>query len=229
MEGPAHALIVADGDVDAVSLRRLASQAAPGDGLLLVAADGGAAKALAADLRPDIVVGDFDSLSPADRARLESLGIELREAAVDKDESDMELCILTAIEAGAERIHILGALGGSRPEHTLANVWLLADPRFAGVEIEIVGHGSRIFGIGTTDEPGAGLVEGQAGDFVSLFPIGGPTSGISTEGLRFPLRDEDLPLGPSRGLSNELLGARGSVTTRRGQLLIVHTARIQDE
>ncbi len=194
-----------------------------------IAADGGAAKVLAADLLPDIVVGDFDSLRAAERVRLEGLGIDLREARADKDESDMELCILTAIEAGAARISILGALGGSRPEHTLANIWLLADPRFAGVEIEILGNASRTFLVGTLDGPGHGRIDGVAGDFVSLFPVGGPASGVTTEGLRFPLRDEELPVGPSRGLSNELLAQHGSVTTGRGQLLIVHTAGTQAE
>ena len=134
MAGPAHALIVADGDVDVGAMRRLVPGPPDGDEILLIAADGGAAKVLAADRLPDIVVGDFDSLHAAERVRLQGLGIDLREARADKDESDMELCILTAIEAGAARISILGALGGSRPEHTLANIWLLADPRFAGVE-----------------------------------------------------------------------------------------------
>jgi thiamine pyrophosphokinase len=229
MAGPAHALIVADGDVDVAAMRRLAPGSPDGDEILLIAADGGAAKVLAADLLPDIVVGDFDSLRPAERVRLEGLGIDLREARADKDESDMELCILTAIEAGAARISILGALGGSRPEHTLANIWLLADPRFAGVEIEILGNASRTFLVGTLDGPGHGRIDGVAGDFVSLFPVGGPASGVTTEGLRFPLRDEELPVGPSRGLSNELLAQHGSVTTGRGRLLIVHTAGTQAE
>jgi thiamine pyrophosphokinase len=224
MASAGHALIVADGDVDAAWLRSLATAAHGSPGPLLIAADGGAAKAMAADLRPDIVVGDFDSLGAADQARLAELDVERRVAPADKDESDMELCLLTALEAGVARISILGALGVVRPEHTIANLLLLADPRLDSIDVEILGHGSRLFRIGTADGPGAGTIEGQAGDFVSLFPLGEATRGVSTEGLRFPLRDEALPVGPSRGLSNELLGPQARVTSRRGRLLVVHTA-----
>ncbi|MFO7531157.1 MAG: hypothetical protein R6W93_01760, partial [Candidatus Limnocylindrales bacterium] len=87
-----RALVVADGDVDTALLAALAR---PGDRALLIAADGGAAHVLAAGLVPDVVVGDFDSLADADRARLEELGVELRVAPRDKDQSDMELCLLT--------------------------------------------------------------------------------------------------------------------------------------
>ena len=48
---------------------------------------------------------------------------------------------------------------------------------------------------------------------------------MNTHGLRFPLADETLPLGPSRGLSNELLDATAQVTSRRGRLLVIHTRR----
>jgi thiamine pyrophosphokinase len=225
MASAGHALIVADGDVDAARLRSLVVGIDEAERPLLIAADGGAAKAMASDLRPDVVVGDFDSLGAADQARLTELGVERHEAPSDKDESDMELCLLTALEAGVSRISILGALGVVRPEHTIANLLLLADPRLDSIEVEILGHGSRLFRIGTAEDPGAGAIEGQAGDFVSLFPLGEATEGVSTEGLRFPLRDEALPVGPSRGLSNELLGAQARVTSRRGRLLIVHTAR----
>jgi len=220
-----QALVVADGDVDTTLLATLARPA--GRPPLLIAADGGASHVLAAGLLPDVVVGDFDSLSGSDRSRLESLGVELRVASADKDESDMELCLLTALEAGAASITLLGALGVARPEHSLANLLLLADPRLDGKQVVIAGRGSRIWRIGTADGPGSASISGQPGDFVSLFPLDGEVSGVSSDGLRFVLTDEALPLGPSRGLSNELLGATASVTSRRGRLLLVHTERSQ--
>ena len=129
-----HALIVADGDVDAAWLGLLlGGRTKP----LLIAADGGAAKVRAAGHKPDVVLGDFDSLAADARDQLEALGVELRVSARDKDESDMELCLLAALEAGVARISILGALGGVRPEHSIANLLLLADPRLDGIAIEI--------------------------------------------------------------------------------------------
>ncbi len=217
-----HVLVVADGDVDVPLLVELA---AASDEPRLIAADGGAARVLDAGLIPDIVVGDFDSLSADGRARLESLGVELRAADRDKDESDMELCLLTALESGAQRITILGALGLVRPEHSVANLLLLADPRLDGLEVAIVGRGSRITRSGSADAPGETTISGQPGDFVSLFPLEHAVEGVTTTGLRFSLTDKTLPLGPSRGLSNELDASAARVTTRRGRLLVIHTAR----
>jgi len=88
-----------------------------------------------------------------------------------------------------------------------------------------VGPGSRITRIGSLGGPGEVVISGTAGDFVSLFPLGATVDGVSTTGLRFPLHGETLSLGPSRGLSNELLASTASVRTQRGCLLIVHTRR----
>ena len=229
MSSTEHVIVIADGDVDAAVLATLARVDAGGGRKLVIAADGGAAQALAADVTPDIVVGDFDSLDSQRRSRLQELGVELREAVPDKDESDMELSLLAALGAGATRISIVGALGIARPEHSIANLLLLADPRLDGIAVELVGRGSRIVRIGTAEGPGEIMVTGVVGDFVSLFPLGGSVDGVTTEGLRFRLRDESLPLGPSRGLSNELLAATARVTSRRGCLLVVHTARASAE
>jgi thiamine pyrophosphokinase len=221
MAAPEQALIVADGDVDMTLLSELAGAAHPKP--LLIAADGGAARVLEAGLRPDVVVGDFDSLADADRTRLEELGVELCVADPDKDESDMELCLLAALDAGAARITILGALGVVRPEHSVANLLLLADPRLDGRDVAIAGRGSCIWRIGSPDGPGEAIIEGEPGDFVSLFPLGAASEGVTSTGLRFGLHDETLPLGPSRGLSNALLETRAAVATRRGCLLVIHT------
>jgi thiamine pyrophosphokinase len=222
MAAPAHALIVADGDVDVSVLVELAASPGPPR---LIAADGGAAHMRAAQLVPDVVVGDFDSLSVDDRAELEGIGVELRVAASDKDESDMELCLLTALEGGATKVTIVGALGLVRPEHSVANLLLLADPRLDGVEVVMAGRGSRIWRVGTAAGPGETTVEGEPGDFVSLFGLDTAVEGVTTDGLRFPLVEETLPLGPSRGLSNELTAGRARLSTRRGRLLIIHTHR----
>lgn len=221
-----HVLIVADGDVDGTWLAVLLDGVAPRP--LIFAADGGAAKATAQGYTPDVVMGDLDSLGDADHERLEALGVEFRVAERDKDHSDMELCVVAAIEAGARRVSILGALGPRRPEHSIANLLLLADPRLDGLDVELLAPGSRLVRVGTAAGPGHAAISGQPGDFVSLFPLGTRVDGVATQGLRYPLHDESLPLGPSRGLSNELVGSSARVSSRRGCLLVVHTRSNQD-
>ena len=222
MPTPAHTLVVAAGDVDVSLLAELVGGV---DRPRIIAADGGATRLLNAGLTPDTVVGDFDSLSAQDRLRLEHLGVELVEAAPDKDESDTELCLLAALEAEAVHITILGALGLTRPEHSVANLLLLADPRLDGIDVAIAGRGSRITRMGTADGPGHVAIDGEPGDFVSLLAMDAAVEGVTTVGLRFRLVAETLLLGPSRGLSNELLGSSARVTSRRGRLLVIHTSR----
>jgi thiamine pyrophosphokinase len=217
-----HAIVVANGDADPTRLQALIdTDPRP----LLIAADGGARAVLEVGFLPDLVVGDGDSLTAADRDRLVAAGVELRLASPDKDESDTELCLLAAIEAGAARITIHGAFGGDRPEHTIANLLLLADPRLDGREVALHADGSRITRIGADDGGGRLDIVGAPGDYVSLFAVGGPVTGVRTTGLRFPLADETLTVGPTRGLSNELEGHDARVETRRGRLLVVVTPR----
>jgi thiamine pyrophosphokinase len=228
--GERHVIVVADGAVDAAHLAALV-EGAPGlDPALdprpfVIAADGGAGKTLVAGVRPDLVIGDGDSLRAGERAHLESTGIRLVLADPDKDESDTELCLLAALGEAPDRISLLGALGEARPEHSVANLLLLADPRFDGIRFEILTPGSRLTRIGTAAGPGELVLEGMAGDWVSLFALDPAVTGVETEGLRFALRCETLTMGPARGLSNEMTDQRAHVRTRTGRLLVVHTTR----
>jgi thiamine pyrophosphokinase len=201
---------------------------APGDtGLLgaasvIVAADGGARWVEAAGLRPDVVVGDLDSIDPAALARLEAAGTPIERHPTDKEASDAELAIERAIGTKPQRVVFIGANGGGRLDHELANVLLLADARYAGIDLRIVRGATVVRAV----HGGEGMViEGAPGDLVSLLPVGGDALGVHTRGLRWPLAGERLSLGRSRGLSNEIVEAEASVHLDAGTLLVVSTAR----
>ena len=214
-----HALILADGSVPpAATLERVWPGWSAGVDLV-IAADGGARHAAVAGRRLDLWVGDGDSIDPSDLAALEASGVAVRRSPVDKDESDAELAILAAIDAGARRVTILGALGGERIDHGLANVWLLGHPRLAGCDTRLLDAAVRIrlVGPGRTDLPG------RIGDLVSLLPFGGDATGVTTQGLRYPLRGEALPSGPSRGLSNVRDVGDAALTLESGRILVVET------
>jgi thiamine pyrophosphokinase len=226
------ALIVADGDGVPAALSAALAEAdaarghAMGDGVwsaLVIAADGGARRALEAGVIPDLVVGDGDSVMADTLERLESLGIPVELAPTDKDESDTELCLRAALVRGATSIRIVGALGGPRLEHGVANLLLLAHPMLDGVDAAIVAPPSVIRRVGREDAPGSLEVHGAPGDHVSLLPLDTVVEGVRTQGLRFPLHDEPLRPGPARGLSNAMLATVARVTTGRGRLLVIHT------
>ena len=105
----------------------------PGD--LVVAADGGTKCALAAGVTPTHVIGDLDSLSPEQRAQLETAGTIIHAHPPAKDETDLELALLwAAAQPDVTEIVVLGALGG-RPDQELANLLLLALPQLAGRDV----------------------------------------------------------------------------------------------
>jgi thiamine pyrophosphokinase len=214
-----RALIVAAGDApDRAALDRTW----PGwsDGIdLVVAADAGADAAERLGLRPDVVVGDFDSIAPGGLDRLRAAGIPVEIAPADKDESDTELAIRAALGRGARSLTIVGGLGG-RPDHLLANVGLLALPGLADRPVELLDGRTRVSLI---RGPGSRELAGRIGDWVSLLPFGPGVEGVTTTGLAWPLADEALPLGPARGLSNVRTAAVVGVTVRAGLLLAVET------
>lgn len=186
---------------------------------LVVAADGGARLAAELGLRVDRWVGDGDSVEPGTLDALRVAGVVVEVASPDKDDSDTELAIVAAVEAGATEITILGGLG-RRIDHELANLALLAHPRLHGRRAELCAPDARVR---LLDGPGRLDLAGPAGGVVSLLPMGDRVEGVVTEGLRYPLRDETLELGPARGLSNVRTAPHARVTIRSGRLLVIET------
>jgi thiamine pyrophosphokinase len=224
-------IVLAGGDVapraaiDAAWPDWLASDA------MVIAADGGARHALGLGLRIDRWIGDGDSTDSADLAALEAAGVAVDLVPTDKDASDAELAVGLAVEADAGDIVILGALGGPRADHALANIGLLAMPSLRGRRVTILDAMVRITRLAAPDEHGRPVersLAGRVGDIVSLLPDGDGVEGVTTRGLRYPLRDEPLPAGPARGLSNIRLDADAALTVRRGALLIVESPATLD-
>ena len=215
-----RALVIADG---APPDRAALDRAWPGwdDGLeLVVAADGGARHAAALGRSIDRWVGDGDSLGSDGVAALRAAGVPVRLVPVDKDASDTELAVLEALDLGADDITIVGALGGARFDHGLANITLLDAPALVGRQARLLEPGARV---SLLRGPSTTVLEGQAGDLVTLLPLGDDADGVTTEGLRYPLADETLSAGRTRGLSNARLAGRSRISIRGGRLLVVET------
>lgn len=224
-----RALVVADGEVPD---RAALDEGWPGwsEGIgIVVAADGGADRALRLGLPPDLVVGDMDSLPAARVDALRSQGTEIVLVPAEKDESDMELALLAAIERGATGIVVLGAFGGERLDHALANVGLLAMPALAGADVALLDARTRVTAIVAPGPDGKAVertLVGRPGDLVTLLPLGAEAAGVTTEGLRYPLDGEPLHPGPARGLSNVRTAPTARVRVAAGFLVIVETAGI---
>lgn len=213
---PADTLILSNGDIeDYAAIRaRLAELDQP----RVLAADGGIRHAARLGLTIDAAIGDLDSTDAETLKSLERRGVRIEKFPAEKDEIDLELALQSAIEAGSERIIILGALG-SRVDMTAANLLLLAHPGFDTARIEIwhAGQTARY-----VRSPG-GRIEGAAGDTISLIPVGGDAEGITSEGLAYPLNNDTLLFARPRGISNVMTGPLAQIRVRSGGLIVVHT------
>ena len=209
-----RAVVVAHGDA------LPADRAHAADADLLIAADGGALLCSRWDLVPRIVVGDLDSLGVERAEELGREGVQVVAYPADKDESDTELAVRSALEAGADEIVLVAALGGQRLDHELANILLVADPRLAGRIRAVRGDTT----LSALQSGGSRRLSGAAGDIVTLLPVG-DVSGVTTDGLRYALRGEDLRAGAARGLSNVLERADARVSVAEGALIVIEIAR----
>jgi thiamine pyrophosphokinase len=188
--------------------------ALPADAFV-IAADSGLEHAHALGRHADLVVGDFDSVHPDALERARGAGSEVHEHPADKDATDLELALRAAQRRRPVRVTVVGA-GGGRLDHFLANALLLAHPDWADFELRAFVGPASVHVVRRSV-----VLRGAVGSLVSLLPVGGPALGVRTAGMRWPLADEDLRPGSTRGVSNELAAGTASVTVREGVLLAV--------
>ena len=205
---------IGPGELDGVSL--------PAAGHV-IAADGGAATALELGLHVDELIGDLDSVSPRDEARVTTAGGRVHRYPTAKDATDLELALAAAVsrEPPPRLVLVLGGAGG-RLDHLLAGALLLASPDWAGADatrtqVRAWLGRAKI----TVIRAAAELTAAGPGELVSLLAVGGVAHGVTTTGLRYPLDDHDLRPGTTLGVSNEFTSPRATVRVARGVVLAV--------
>jgi thiamine pyrophosphokinase len=185
-------------------------------GDMILAANGGTSHALALGLIPSTVIGDLDSLSAEHRRQLDLAGTEFKRFPRDKNETDLELVLQFASDAGFSEILLVAALGG-RLDQTMGNLALLTNPQLSSVDLRMDDGVEEVLLARQKCQ-----IRGEAGDLVSLIPWGGEVSGVVTEGLSWPLCSETLSPYKTRGIGNEMVDRVVSISLESGQLLIVH-------
>lgn len=179
-------------------------------GDLLIAADAGYAFVHAQGLKPDLVVGDFDSLGSVPE------GEKVVRHPVMKDDTDMMLAVKLAFEAGCERFYLYGALGG-RLDHTLGNLQ---------TAMYIANRGGQPFLVGqdwcvTALHDSVMRFRPEAAGVLSVFTLAGPARGVTLENLLYPLQDYTMESDVALGVSNEFIGQAARVAVREGTLILV--------
>lgn len=208
--GTNGALVLLDGACAPTPLLR-----ARAGGRWAVAADGGIRHAGPLGVRPARWIGDFDS---ADHDLARRWGDVPREGHPPaKNWTDGELAVRAALAEGATDLLLAGALGGPRLDHALGTLMLGASLAAEGILVVMtdgVQWARPLAGSGTVCVP---REEGMRLSVIGL----GPLEGLTLEGVRWPLRDEPIPFGASRTLSNEIEADEARVALRTGLLVAV--------
>ena len=203
-------VVLAGGDPMAPELLPAVPEAAH-----VIAADSGLELTGALGRRADLLVGDLDSASPAMVTAARDAGTRVEVHARDKDRTDLAIALDAALTHAPAKVLVLGGHGG-RLDHLLANALLLCARRYAALQL-VAQAGPAI----ATVVHEHAVVHGRVGDVVSLLAIHGAAHGVRTRGLRFPLDDETLAPGSSRGVSNELAATSAEVRVADGTVLAV--------
>jgi len=210
-----RAVIFANGMVE--EIEGIISNLKPID--IVIAADGGSRHCKSLGLQPDVIIGDLDSMETAEVTAYNDAGVEIIQYPTHKDETDLELALQFAADRGISEVYILGALG-ARWDMTLANILLLTHPGFQSFLIRLFDGYQELAIL----RPGKSTkIHALPGDTISLIPIAGDVQGIFTQGLEYPLNDETLHFGSSRGVSNVFTQDFAEIRWKNGLLLIVVT------
>lgn len=179
----------------------------------VICADGGANYAKKLNIRPDIILGDMDSIS--EETKVFYNGVKSLRFPPQKDETDTELAIEHAIAIRAKEVTILGGLG-SRMDHSLGNIYLLKRLFDAGIKAEMVNENNVIQLIGRTEE-----FHLPDGTIVSLLPIGGDVEELTITGFEYPISEGRMTMSNPYGISNVTNQANQKIDFKQGMLLVI--------
>ena len=210
-----HFFIIAGGKIeDAFAIEVLKGFAEK----TVIAADSGMEFLRRNEIVPQVIIGDFDSVSKETLEWFQKKeGIVWHRLNPQKDDTDTEFALRLAISMGAECITVLGGTG-SRLDHVLGNIELLGIGLELGVEIELLDANNRIR---MTDHGMVLKKEEQFGKYVSFFSMGDEVTGLSLKGFQYPLDGYTLKNSDGIAVSNQLLDDCGIIEFETGYLMMV--------
>jgi len=178
-------------------------------GDLVIAADGGLKHTNSLNITPDVILGDFDSLGFTPEGA--------NVFPVEKDDTDAMLAVRHGLKQGCDLFYLYGSLDGPRLDHTIANfqtLQFLADRGAAGY---LIGNDFML----TVVKDGKLTFPAGCRGTVSVFCLGADATGVSIEGLYYPLENGTLTAGFPLGVSNHFTGAEAEISVKKGSLLVL--------
>ena len=182
---------------------------------LIICCDGGARHLRNLSIKPNVIIGDMDSIDFAQLANYTAQEIKIIKFPENKDFTDTELALDYALSLNPKRIIIWCALGG-RIDHALANIFLLLKGQGKGIETSIMDEYCEIFVLDKEY-----FFINETGKTVSLLALTPKVTGITLSGFVYPLEKDTLKISESRGISNIISNARAIIKAEKGKLLVI--------
>lgn len=182
---------------------------------LCIAADSGFRNAQTLGVTPSLLLGDFDSLGACSIPK----ETECVKVPAEKDFTDTQLAVDTAIQKGATEIVIIGGLDG-RLDHTLSNLAILEDLNQRKIHCLITDGKNRVQYIHSTST----LIAKSGFRYLSLLTISEKAKGVSIEGCKYPLQNATLSRNFQYAVSNEITRNCALISVRKGGIYIVESA-----
>lgn len=165
-------------------------------------------------ITPDLIVGDFDSLSKETLDFFKDK-VKIIKYKAEKDFSDTEGAFKESLKLNPKRIYFLGSTG-TRIDHFLGNLSFLNESIEKGISSFIVDDFNKIFLINKERE-----IENSFGDFISFQSFRGDVENFSLEGAKYPLDGYTLKMGDTKTISNEFLNKKIRVKFNQGKVLVI--------
>ena len=177
---------------------------------IVIAADAGIKNTHKFNIKPDFIIGDFDSLgyTPTDSNTIIH--------PIEKDDTDTGICLQTALDQGYREILIIGGLGG-RLDHTMSNIQLITGKCHLADRISIRDKSNSC----TVITNGSVTLPYIKNQYVSIFSMTEKSTGVTTSGLKYPLDNATMVYGSTLGTSNEIIDKEATISVKDGRLLII--------
>ena len=181
----------------------------------IICADSGLYNAVNIGIKPDIIIGDFDSFT----GTLPE-GVEIIASIPEKDDTDTLMAVKRAIELGYKNIELYGALGGKRFEHSIANIQTMIYAFQQGCDLKIFGSSTLM--IQSADD-GEVLYRNGENVYFSVFALTERVGIDYLRGVKYPLENYLMVQSFPIGVSNEITGDAAALRIDHGLALIIIT------
>lgn len=181
----------------------------------IIAADSGAEYAASLGLKPDIILGDFDSVSDETLESFKEAGCLIKKFTPEKDETDFDIALKEAISLNPVKITVIGG-SGTRLDHTLTTFFCIMRVLEDGVDCEIIDPNNRIY---FRNSDFVISKEEQYGNFVSLVPVTESVT-LTIKGMKYPLENKKVFRGESLCQSNEIVDEKAEISVKDGTVAV---------